>query len=103
MQRVFLMYSLKKGVRMEDYKNWSCAVDQQVTPKQPGVNKFEVHEIKGADKGNPPCQIMEYIEVDSWEKWQEVLKSKGMERVVKEWNAYGDAETVVSIWGDKIE
>ena len=103
MQKIFLMYNLKKGVSMEDYKKWSREVDQQITPKQEGVNKFEVYEIKGAEKGTPPCQIAEDIDVESWEKWQEVLKSKGMERVVREWNRYGDASTVVSIWGNKIE
>ena len=103
MPRVFLRYSLKPGVKMEDYKKWSLQVDQQITPKQPGVRRFEVYEIKGAEKGEPSCQVMEDIEVDSWEAWQAALKGKGMERVVREWNEYGDADTVVSIWGEKIE
>lgn len=103
MQKVLIMYNLRKGVAMEDYRKWSHEVDQQITPKQEGVESFKVYEIKGSEKGNPACQIVEDVEVESWEKWQEVLKGKGMEKVVREWGRYGDADTVVVIWGDRIE
>jgi len=102
MQKVFVMYRLKKGVNIEDYKKWSRAVDQRVTPTQKGVHSFQVYEIKGSQKGSPSCQIVEDIDVENWEVWQKVLEGKGMEKVLKEWGEYGDESTLVTIWGEKI-
>ena len=87
---------------MEEYKKWSREVDQQITPKQPAVHRFDVYEIKGAEKGTSPYDIVEDIDVESFEKWQETLKGKGMERVVREWDNYGDGSTNVMVFGEKI-
>ena len=32
MQKVFVMYRLKPGVKIEDYRKWSISLDQKVTP-----------------------------------------------------------------------
>jgi hypothetical protein len=100
MQRVFVMYNLKKGVSMDEYKKWSREVDQKVTPKQPGVKSFKVFEIKGAEKGASPYQIVEDIEVDSWDAWQKVVKNDAMKNVIAQWP--GDGTTSVVIYGDQI-
>jgi len=103
MEKVFVMYDLKKGVSIEDYKKWSRNVDQQITPNQPGCHKFEVFEILGSDgEGVPKFQIIELIEVDDWESWQQIVKSKGMGKVVTEWNNYGDENSLITIYGEKI-
>lgn len=64
---------------MKEYKKWSREVDQKITPSQPNVHRFEVYEIKGAEQGRSPYDIVEDIDVESFEKWQETLKyrSKG--------------------------
>lgn len=103
MQRVFVMYRLKPGVSMEAYRKWSLEVDQATTPHQKGVISFDVHEIKGAENGESPYQVVEDIRVESWEAWQETLKGPGMKRVVEEWESYGDGSTLLTIYGDKIE
>ena len=103
MQRVFVMYKLKPGVSMDDYRKWSQEVDQKITPHQPGVKSFKVFEIKGAEKGTPPYQIVEDIEVESWEAWQKVVSGEGMKKVITEWNNYGDADTLIAVYGDQIE
>lgn len=104
MQRVFMMYNLKPGVKMDEYKRWSREVDQKITPNQPGVRSFKVFEIKGAEKGVSPYQIVENIEVESWEAWQKVVKSEAMKKVVSEWGNYGDADgQVTMIYGDQIK
>jgi hypothetical protein len=103
MQRVFVMYRLKPGVTMEDYRRWSLTVDQATTPHQKGVISFEVNEIKGAEKGESPYQVVEDICVESWEAWQETLKGQGMKQVVEEWESYGDGSTLVTVFGNKIE
>ena len=103
MQRVFVMYKLKPGVSMDDYRKWSQEVDQKITPYQPGVKSFKVFEIKGAEKGTAPYQIIEDIEVEDWEAWQKVVSGEGMKKVVTEWNNYGDADTLIAVYGDQIE
>jgi len=94
MQKVFVMYRLKPGVKLEDYRKWSVSIDQKVTPFQPGVHSFEVYEIEGADKGESPYQIVEDIDVESWDVWQKVLASDAMKEVIKTWADYGDESTL---------
>ena len=103
MQKVFVMYKLKPGVSMEDYKKWSVSLDQKVTPFQPGCNRFEVYEIQGAEEGESPYQIVEDIDVDSWEAWQKVVNGEGMKEVVKTWGDYGDESTLKVIYGRKVK
>jgi|SRR5437870_695659 len=103
MQKVFVMYRLKPGADVNEYIKWSKTVDQTTTPFQPGVYRFEVYQIKGAEKGKPPFQIVEDIDVESWEAWQRAVNGPGMAKVVRDWNEYGDQESVVMIYGDKIK
>jgi hypothetical protein len=103
MQKVFVMYKLKPGVTIEEYRKWSVALDQKVTPFQPGVHRFEVYEIQGAEKGEPQYQIVEDIDVDSWDAWQKVVSSDAMSEVVKTWGDYGDETTLKVIYGQKIK
>ena len=103
MQKVFVLYRLKPGVKLEDYRKWSVNKDQKTTPFQPSVHRFEVYEIEGAEKGQSPYQIVEDIDVESWEAWQKVVKSEGMKQVVETWGKYGDESTLTVIYGKKIK
>lgn len=103
MQKVFVFYRLKPGVTVEEYRKWSINLDQKVTPFQPGVHRFEVYEIEGAEVGESPYQIVEDIEVDSWEAWQKVVKSEAMKEVVESWGKYGDESTLKVVYGTKVK
>ena len=103
MQKVFVMYKLKPGVTMEEYRKWSISLDQKVTPFQPGCHRFEVYEIEGAEKGESPYQIVEDIDVESWEAWQKVVAGEGMKEVIETWGKYGDESTLKVIYGKKIK
>jgi hypothetical protein len=70
-QKVFVSYRLRAGVGIEQYKAWSREIDQRITPGQKGIIRFEVYAIEGADKGEPFCQIVEDIEVESFEAFTE--------------------------------
>ena len=80
MVKVFTMYKLKPEVDFKDYLDFSAHLDQKVTPSQPGVYKFEVYKILGAEGGEIIYQIIEVAEVESFKK---VLASKEMEKVEK--------------------
>ena len=103
MEKVFVMYKLKPGVSIEEYKEWSLRLDQKVTPFQPGVYRFEVYEIEGAEKGESPYMIIEDVDVDSWENWQKVVAGDGMKEVVNTWSDYADESTLVTVYGKKIK
>ena len=103
MQKVFVMYKLKPGVSIEEYRKWSVDIDQKVTPFQPGCHRFEVYEIEGAEKGESPYQIVEDIDVESWDAWQKVVSGEGMKEVVGTWSNYGDESTLKVIYGRKIK
>ena len=103
MEKVFCMYRLKPGVSIEEYRKWSVRVDQKTVPFQPGVYRFEVYGIKGAEKGEPPFTIIEDIDVENWEAWQKVVASDELKEALETWNDYADASTLTVVYGEKIK
>jgi len=45
MPKVIVIYKLKPGATMEQYRKFSKEIDQVITPKQKVVEKFEVFEV----------------------------------------------------------
>ena len=62
---------------------------------------FEVFEVK-AEGGNISSRIVEDIEVESNEAWQEALDSDVMKPVSKQWQDYGDESSIETICIEKI-
>lgn len=102
MQKVFVSYKLKPGITPDQYAAWSREVDQRITPGQKGVIRFEVYRIEGADKGEPFCQIVEDIEVESFEAFTETVKGEGMAYIMETIGKYVDESTVQTVYGSKI-
>ncbi len=101
-EEVFVMYNLRPGVKFEDYKRWSHTLDRVTTPFQPGVIRFEVYQITGALEGEPTCQIVEDVEMDSWEAFQALLTGEDMKQVMAEWGNYADSASLKIIHGTKV-
>lgn len=102
MHKIFVMYKLKKGVTIEQYKQWSREIDQRITPGQPGMIRFEVYEILGAEKGEPFVQVVEDIEVDDFHAWIETCKKPGMAYVQETIAKLIDDSTLQVIYGTRI-
>ena len=102
MQKVFVTYKLRPSVTLEMYSKWSKEIDQRITPGQKGVIRFEVYAIEGSDKGEPFCQIVEDIEVDSFQAWKDVLKSDAMAYVNETAFKFIDESTLQLIYGSRI-
>ena len=64
--------------------------------------RFEVYRIEGADKGEPFCQIVEDIEVESFEAFTETVKGEGMAYIMETIGKYVDESTVQTVYGSKI-
>jgi hypothetical protein len=102
MHKIYVMYKLKKGVTMDQYKQWSKEIDQRITPGQPGMIRFEVYEIKGADKGEPFVQVVEDIEVEDYDAWMQTCRESGMAYVQETVGKFIDESTVQIIYGERI-
>lgn len=102
MQKVFVSYRLKPGVSFDRYAAWSKEVDQRITPGQAGIIRFEVYRIEGADKGEPFCQVVEDIEVESFEKFTETVNGPGMKYVLETIADIVDMSTMQTVYGSKI-
>ena len=79
MHKMYVMYNLKPGVTMEQYRLWSKEIDQRITPGQPGMIRFEIYEMLGSETGGEPfLQIVEDIEVEDFDAWMETTRQEGM-------------------------
>lgn len=102
MQKVYCLYKLKPDVQWEDYLEWSRDVDQAITREQRGVQRFNVYRMQGTRGGAAPWDVVEDIDVDSWDAWQECLARPEMADVVKGFREMADPDTAVTIYGGQI-
>ncbi|WP_146607327.1 MULTISPECIES: antibiotic biosynthesis monooxygenase family protein [Spongiactinospora] len=102
MQKIYVLYKLKPGVSPEEYIEWSKTVDQAITSKQKGVQSFRVFLLDGARGKESPWDVVEDIEADSWDAWEEVLKQPAMEAVVEGFRKYAERDSSIAIYGREI-
>jgi hypothetical protein len=102
MHKIFVMYKLKSGVTLDQYKAWSREIDQRITPGQPGMIRFEVYAIEGAEKGEPSVHVVEDIEVADFNEWIETCKKPGMAYVQETIAKLIDESTLQVIYGTRI-
>jgi len=100
MVHVFMMYNVKPE-KMAEYRKHSMLTDQPTLKKQPGIRNFIVYEIKGS-QGKQPYQIVEDIEVDSWEAFQKVAASEAGKKLGEMWKEYCDEASQITVFGDPI-
>lgn len=89
---------------MEEYREWSATVDQVITPMQDSVIRFAPFRILGSDPEGSSVQIVEDIEVDSWEEFQKMLvESEPMRTVQEGFQRMADQSSVVTLYGDRVK
>ena len=104
MIRIFNMYQLNSGVNFEDYKRWSCEIDQKVVNSKKGCYKFEVFQIEEIKEGKPLVKIVEVIDVESLERWEEIRVDEDMKQIgEKLWGEFAHRDSRVVMSGCKIE
>jgi uncharacterized protein (TIGR02118 family) len=101
MVHIFMMYNVMPG-KMEAYRKHSRTTDQPTLKMQPGIRNFTVYEIKGAQSGTSPYQIVEDIEVDSWEAFLKVAASDAGKKLGEMWKMYCDEASQITVFGDPI-
>jgi hypothetical protein len=110
MTKVVIIYKLKPGATIAQYRKFSREIDQIITPKQKVVEKFEVFEVtdnvqgSGAPaKKNHPFQVFEIIDVKDFGEWIKTTQSEGFKKVTDGWAKVGDGNTLMMLGGKKIE
>ena len=110
MAKVVVIYKLKPGATLAQYRKFSKEIDQVITPKQKVVEKFEVFEVtdylqgSGAPaKKNPPYQIIEIIDVKDFGEWVKTTQSEGFKEVTDGWAKVGDGGSLIMLGAKKIE
>jgi hypothetical protein len=102
MQKVFVSYRLLPGVSLEHFCQWSREIDQLMLMRQPGIIRFEIYAIEGAEDGQPFCQIMEDIEADSFEAFQSAVAGPDMAYCRETFPLFVDQSSVQVIYGSRI-
>jgi hypothetical protein len=100
--KVFVFYNLKEGVDLEEFKKWSRAVDQPICNSMEACHSFEVFLVQGEATGKPFQMVVENIDVDSWEAWQDTMKLDAFSKINDEWPRFGDADSAIAIYCEKI-
>jgi hypothetical protein len=100
--KVIMLYRLREDATLEDYLAWSRDVDQRVTPQQPAVHRFEPYLIEAEEDGATRYNIIEDLEVESWEAWQKALETTAMKPVVDGFKELVDESSVAVYRGTKI-
>lgn len=94
------MYKLNPGVSIEEFKDWSVNEDQSTVNSFDEVESFEVFLIKSQDRD---WDVFEIIHVESWETYRKLNDSTQMKRLKPRFRELVDKESVVKLYGEKIE
>lgn len=100
MTHIFMLYNVKPG-KIEEYRRHSHEIDQPTLKSQPGIRDFKVYEIKGGQKESP-YQVVEDIDVESWDAFQRVAASEAGRRLGDLWKKYCDEASQITIYGEPI-
>lgn len=98
MERLFITYRLNDGVSREDFIAFSRDLDQVITPRQPGVVRLKAHlvepETNDEPDNRPPFDVIETVDVASFDAWRKALGSDEMTIVINEFERVADQGSV---------
>lgn len=101
MERVFITYKLNPDVTRAMFESFSKDLDQVVTPHQRGVLRFQAHIVEAVTAAsqlpNKPFDVIETVDVASFEAWLQAIGSDGMKPVIAEFERIADQASVQMI------
>ncbi len=99
MQTMIMVYKLRKGVSLGEYKKFSLEVDQPLVNSFEAVKEFNIYFVVGPEK---IWDIFEVIKVDSYEAWEKVTQTDEMKKHDKDWREYVNEDSIKFVYGEKI-
>ena len=99
MQTILMVYNLKKGVNLEDYKEYSLKVDQPLVNNMKSVKEFNVFFVLGPEK---VWDIFETILIDDWDSFDRESQTDEMLEADREWREWIDEDSLKIVYGERI-
>jgi hypothetical protein len=95
---------LRPGVAQQQFVKFSATVDQPMCLAQDVVLGFDAFAVVRRDPGAPAVDIVEVMEVASWDRWVDVRDNlEGLKPVTEGFEALVDPATVRTIFGTRVE
>jgi hypothetical protein len=102
----YVITTLKRGVRPEDYERWLREYDYRVARTLPSVVSYRTHRIEGPINGAETAgwNYIERIEVRDVEQYQRDLASPAGQELIRQlYESYLDRSRNVFFWSEPIE
>ena len=95
---------LRPGVPQHEFVNFSATLDQPTCLAQDVVLGFDAFAVVKRDPGAPAVDIVEVMEVDSWDRWVDVRDNlEALKPVTERFDALVDSATVRTIFGTRVD
>jgi hypothetical protein len=95
---------LRLGVPSVDFERFSATVDQPTCLAHDVVQGFDAYVVVRRDPGAPSVDIVEVMQVRSWDEWVSVRdNSPTMKKVVEGFEALVDPAAVKTLFGRRID
>jgi hypothetical protein len=95
---------LRPGVPRDEFVRFSATVDQPICLAQDVVHRFDAFAVVHRDPGAPSVDIVEVMEVSSWERWVEVRDNlAAMKPVIEGFERLVDPGSVRTIFATRVE
>ncbi len=99
--KLFLFYSLREGVTVEEYREWSLTRDQPTLKGCKGISEYRVFAVEDPD-GKTAYAVMEHVDVTDWDTWKYVTGTGPMVSVGDDFKRLVDIDSVVTLRGEEI-
>ena len=96
---IVLVYKIKEGVDIEDYKKWSIEEDQPLVKNYDIIKDFDVEVIVNSD-GTWDC--LEIVKVDDIEAFEKLMKTDIFKKQWKKFLEFADESSIKTIYGKRI-
>ena len=100
MKTVLMVYKLKRGVSIEEYKKWSREVDQPLINSFDVIKEFDIQCVVGPDKR---WDCFEIVKVESIEAFEKLMRSDVIKKQVEDFEMFADKDSIRLVYGEKIE
>jgi hypothetical protein len=95
---------LRSGVAPEEFTRFSAHVDQPICLAQDIVLGFDAFAVVRRDPGAPAVDIVEVMEVGSWDRWVQTRDNlDAMKPVMDGFERLVDPSTVRTIFARRVE
>jgi hypothetical protein len=102
----YVITTLKKGVKPEDYERWLREYDYRVAKTLPSIVSYRTHRIEGPITGAEQAgwSYIERIEVRDTEQYAKDLASPAGQELIRQlYDSYLDRSRNVFFWSEPIE